>query len=114
MSERLQRRTAAVLAVIAAVMAVCLYWFCLRPEPVPELALSAPAAERLAAGAGALDLNDATADELICLPGIGPALAEAILTRREELGAFRTKEDVLSVRGIGEATYEKILPYITF
>ena len=41
-------------------------------------------------------------------------LAEAILARRAELGAFRSVEDILSVPGIGEATYEKIEPYITY
>ena len=61
-----------------------------------------------------LDLNEAGAEELECLPGIGPVLAESILSRREELGAFRTREDVLSVSGIGEGTYEKIEPYITY
>ena len=48
------------------------------------------------------------------LPGVGPVLAEAIVDRRAELGAFRTEEDVLSVPGIGAATYEKIAPYITY
>lgn len=61
-----------------------------------------------------LDLNNATAEELMCLPGIGPVKAEAILSRRAELGGFETREDILSVPGIGEATLEKISPYITY
>ncbi|MGM9615100.1 MAG: ComEA family DNA-binding protein [Oscillospiraceae bacterium] len=61
-----------------------------------------------------LDLNDASAEELVCLPGIGPVKAEAIIARREELGGFQTREDILSVPGIGEATLEKISPYITY
>lgn len=61
-----------------------------------------------------LDLNDATAPELEALPGIGPVLAERILASRTELGRFETEADVLSVPGIGEATYKKIAPYITY
>ena len=60
-----------------------------------------------------LDLNDASADELECLPGVGPSTAEAILELREALGGFRAPEELLSVRGIGPALYEGILPYIT-
>ena len=61
-----------------------------------------------------LDLNTATEEELICLPGIGPVTAQSILDRRCELGAFRSREDVLSVPGIGEATLQKIEPYIRY
>ena len=59
-----------------------------------------------------LDLNDAGIDELVCLPGIGPTLAERILERREELGGLHTAGDLLSVSGIGPATYEGLQPYI--
>lgn len=106
----IQRRAALVLAVIAALLAAAAAWSLFRPD--------APARARLLpAAAGSpylLDLNDASEDELICLPGIGPVTAEAILARREELGAFRTREDVLSVPGVGEAAYEKLEPYITY
>ena len=60
-----------------------------------------------------IDLNTATAEELCALPGIGEALSERILERREELGGFSSTEDVLSVRGIGETTWANIAPYVT-
>lgn len=57
-----------------------------------------------AEGAAApIDLNSATLAELDTLPGIGPATAQAILDERERRGGFRTVEDLLDVRGIGEA-----------
>ena len=105
-----QRRAAVVLAVIAALLAATAAWTLYRPDAPAEVRFM-PAA---AGSPYLLDLNDATEDELTCLPGVGPATAEAILARREELGAFRTREDVLSVPGIGEATYEKLEPYITY
>lgn len=52
---------------------------------------------------GPLDLNTATAEELEALPGIGPATASAILAYRQEHGRFRTVDELLEVRGIGEA-----------
>ena len=60
-----------------------------------------------------LNLNDADADELACLPGVGPSTAEAILAQREALGGFRAPEELLSVPGIGPALYEGLRPYIT-
>ena len=50
-----------------------------------------------------VDLNQATLDELESLPGIGPATAEAILEHRRRVGRFRSVDDLLEVRGIGEA-----------
>lgn len=61
-----------------------------------------------------LNLNTATQEELECLPGIGPALAQRIRQWQTENGPFTGPEDVLSVYGIGETTYQKIEPYITF
>jgi len=61
-----------------------------------------------------LNINTAGALELEALPGIGPALAQRILETREELGFFSGKDDLLAVYGIGEGTYAKIEPYITF
>jgi competence ComEA-like helix-hairpin-helix protein len=49
-----------------------------------------------------LDLNRATAEELEILPGIGPVLAEAIVSYRQTHGPFASVEDLLSVPGIGE------------
>ena len=113
MTKQMQRRTVIVLALIAAAAAVCVCIFCLgRTPPRAPVGRTPALSDRTAAAR--LELNAATADELECLPGVGPVLAEAIVDRRAELGAFRTEEDVLSVPGIGAATYEKIAPYITY
>lgn len=62
---------------------------------------------------GLLDINLATVTELMGLPGIGQTRADAIITYREEHGAFSCKEDLMQVTGIKGATYEKIESYIT-
>ncbi len=43
---------------------------------------------------------------------MGPVLAENLLAWREEHGAFLSEEDVLSVSGIGPATWEQIRPFV--
>jgi competence protein ComEA len=50
-----------------------------------------------------VDLNRASASELESLPGIGPATSAAIIEHRERNGPFARVEDLLAVRGIGEA-----------
>ena len=55
-----------------------------------------------------LDLNSATLDELIDLPGIGPVLAQRIIEYRERHGGFRTLEELLEIRGIGPKRFEQL------
>ncbi len=62
--------------------------------------------DREAAVAGTADsrirINQADSAALETLPGVGPVLAEAIITHRTEYGLFRSVEDLLDVPGIGE------------
>ncbi len=60
-----------------------------------------------------IDINRATAAELQHLPRIGPAMAQRILAERERLGAFKTVDDLLLVRGIGEKTLETLRALVT-
>ena len=60
-----------------------------------------------------VDINTADREALQTLDGIGPALAERIISYREANGPFRSAEDLLAVKGIGEATLEKFREDIT-
>ena len=62
---------------------------------------------------GRVNLNTASKEQLMTLPGIGEAKAEAILRRREESGPFTSCEDVMQVSGIKKSIYEKIRDRIT-
>jgi competence protein ComEA len=55
-----------------------------------------------------IDLNRATVAELDGLIGIGPATATAIVTYREQHGAFASVDELLEVRGIGPAKLDAI------
>ena len=59
-------------------------------------------------GPSVVDLNQATAEELETLAGIGPALARRIVSYREERGGFRSPEELAAVPGIGRAAYEQV------
>jgi competence protein ComEA len=61
------------------------------------------------AATGPVDLNRASAAELETLPGVGPAIAAAIVAFRDETGPFRTVDDLLEVPGIGPAKLAGLL-----
>lgn len=65
------------------------------------------------ADSGKVNLNLASASELETLPGIGPAKSSAILEFRETNGGFKTIEDLKSISGIGDKTFEKLKELIT-
>ena len=60
-----------------------------------------------------VDINTATLEELMALPGIGEKRAADIIAEREENGPFRFPEDLTRVSGIGETTVAGLLDYIT-
>lgn len=64
------------------------------------------------ADSGLININTASADELKTLSGIGDVTAEKIIEYRSST-AFKSKEDIMSVDGIGSKTYEKIKDDIT-
>ncbi len=59
-----------------------------------------------------VDLNLAGKEELVLLPEIGPALADRIIEYRAATGGFRSKDELLKVKGIGERKYSKIEPFL--
>lgn len=63
-------------------------------------------------GAGPINVNGATAEQLEALPGVGPSLAAAIISERERRGGFRSVDDLLSVRGIGEKRLADLRPLV--
>ena len=62
---------------------------------------------------GKININTGTKEELISIPGIGESRAESIIKYREENGDFTSIEDILLVSGIGNSLFEKMREYIT-
>ena len=78
--------------------------------------------EMLERASAKLDPNSASVAELMALPGIGPSLAERIVTYRREYQkekpagalAFSKWQDLQNVRGIGPKISAKLRPYLEF
>ena len=65
------------------------------------------------AALAAINLNTATKEELVALPGIGPAKAQAILDYRSAHGPFKSVEELKDVKGIGAKRFEKLKSELT-
>ena len=59
-----------------------------------------------------INLNTASAMELERLPGVGPVLAERIITYRNEHGRFRRAEHLMMVRGVSDRKFREIRPMV--
>ena len=64
-------------------------------------------------GNALININTATASELMQLDGIGEVRAQAIVQYREEHGSFKSLDELVNVKGIGEKTLEKNREKIT-
>lgn len=60
-----------------------------------------------------LNVNTATPEELMTIPGIGPSKASLIRNYIEMHGRFETIDELVEVPGIGPATLENLRPYLT-
>ena len=82
---------------------------------VPVVGAAPPAAPGGggAAVAGKVNINTADAATLETLPQIGPAMAARIIEWRETNGRFSAIEDLMSVSGVGEKTYDSLKELVT-
>lgn len=69
---------------------------------------SGSAGDGAMARTGPLDLNTATAQQLESLPGVGPAIAAAIVEHRDRIGGFISVDGLLAVSGIGPSKLDQI------
>jgi competence protein ComEA len=78
--------------------------------PRPAHAAATPANESRT-GAGVINLNDASAEQLVLLPGVGPSRATAIITYRK-LHPFKHVEELQKIKGIGKKTFARLRPLL--
>jgi len=84
--------------------------FARMPQSVSAPADSSAQTHIAGAAPQRVDLNAATYNDLVRLPGIGPVMAKRIIAYRETNGPFKRLGDLHKVKGIGAKTYEKLAP----
>ena len=78
--------------------------------PVSAFATENPAASAIVE---TIQLNQASAEELQVLPGVGPALSERIVLYRTEHGPFKSVDQLTEVKGVGQAKLAKFREQLT-
>ena len=61
---------------------------------------------------GVVNVNTASVQELELLPGVGEARARAIVDLRKQRGGFKSLDELRDVKGIGDASLEKLRPHL--
>lgn len=59
-----------------------------------------------------INVNKATLEMLDTLPGIGPVYARRIIEYREKFGGFKTIQELIKIKGIGEKRLDKLKPFV--
>lgn len=60
-----------------------------------------------------VNINTASSEELQQVPGIGPATAQKILQMRKSYGPFKSVDDLLAIRGLGQKRLDKMRKFLT-
>ena len=78
-------------------------------------ALATPgfAAETGSGVQGVVNVNTASVEELQILPGVGERRAEQIVEMRKQRGGFKSVEELMDVKGIGESVLERLRDHVT-
>ena len=74
---------------------------------------SATQAVEISESVSKVNINTASVDALVALPGIGKKKAQAIVDYREENGKFLIVEDLQNVKGIGQKAMAKLSSLVT-
>jgi competence protein ComEA len=60
-----------------------------------------------------VNLNTASVEQLTTLPGVGPKLAARIIEYRQKSGSFRSPQELMNVKGVGEKNFARIEAWLT-
>ena len=107
------------LLIAVALLASGVILFVTRERPVPRLRDDPIVLENVRIvrptfrDAKEIDLNTASIEELVRLPGIGQVLAGRIVAYREEHGRFASIDELIAVSGIGPVVLEEIRTLVT-
>jgi len=60
-----------------------------------------------------VNINTASVEQLATLPGVGEKLAARVVEYRQKSGGFKSIQELMNVRGIGEKNFQKIESHLT-
>ena len=94
--------------VLAVALASLLPVSCSPRKESPIATANNSAQSQTASSKPCINLNTATAEELMTLPGIGEVMARRVIEYREQSGPFRRAQDIIIIDGFSERKYRAI------
>ncbi len=79
----------------------------------PAQKARASAAQKANAPASKVNINTASVAQLTELPGVGEKTAARIVEHRQKQGPFKSTQELMNVKGIGEKNLQKLEAYLT-
>jgi competence ComEA-like helix-hairpin-helix protein len=79
----------------------------------PDDSSAESAKEGIGDASGKLNINTATKQQLLDLPGVGEVTADRILTYRAETGKFSNVDELRAIKGMSKKKIESLRPLIT-
>jgi competence protein ComEA len=71
------------------------------------------AAKAKAVPAGKVNINTATVEQIASLPGVGGKMAARIVEYRQKAGGFKSVQELMNVKGIGEKNLQRLAGSVT-
>jgi competence protein ComEA len=85
----------------------------LQPAPAAQQRLpERPITRQQSRGATVVNVNSASAEELMQLPQVGAVIAQRILEYRQTHGPFKTIDELMQVKGIGQKKFAAMKPFV--
>jgi competence protein ComEA len=103
------------LAMVAVFMLIALPVIAAEPDATQKqepAKAAAPPAKKAPGLEGQININTATAEQFMLLPGVGKKTADAIIEYRTKNGNFKAADDITKVKGIGAKKLEKMKSYL--
>jgi len=86
--------------------------FSLPEDSIAPRSMRRPAPKGSTLAAGSISINNATKEQLLQLPGVGPSTADKIIEYRQKRGKFRTVGELGNVKTIGKKRFARMKSYL--
>lgn len=113
MLKKAEKHSLLLLTVLFCTVLLCAFFIRQIPGSLSSLSNASPGMQAGYLSDGKMNINEADADLIANLAGIGPAISQRIVEYRNSHGYFQSIDELTNVKGIGPKLLKSIEKYIT-